>query len=66
MYTDEQIKVIEEDRSQSKQLNIYLLAGLLRILQSDTTDDIKKIVTETIKKGKSVYPEVFPDKENFN
>ncbi len=61
MYTDEQVKVIEEDRDQAKQLNVYLLGGLLEIFQSDVTDDIKDIVTDTIKKGRSVYPETFPE-----
>lgn len=61
MYTDEQIEVIEEDRDQAKQLNVYLLAGLLEIFQSDVTDDIKGIVTNTIKKGRAIYPEAFPN-----
>lgn len=61
MYTDEQIQVIEEDRDQAKQLNVYLLAGLLEIFQSDVTDDIKGIVTNTIKKGRAIYPGAFPN-----
>lgn len=61
MYTDEQVKVIEQDRDQAKQLNVYLLAGLLEIFQSKAPKHVKSIVTDTIKKGKSVYPEAFPD-----
>jgi hypothetical protein len=57
MYTDEQVK----DRDQAKQLNIYLLAGLLQIFKSKAPKYVKSIVTDTIEKGKTVYPEAFPD-----
>lgn len=59
MYTDEQVKIIEEDRDQAKQLNVYLLSGLLKLYKLDTSKKVKKIVEETIEKSKKVYPEIY-------